>query len=773
MSSLFVHIVETVLMSVLVALFVWIYAQQKDRRLGLWIVGWSFILLHFANAVAVSALKTPVALVEVSIYGTLLISGASFLLSVSPTLSSRGRRTIFLLLGFAPAFLYWVFLVLDFNHAWLYRILLITCMASAAYLAVRPFGRSPVMAFLTASCWIPPASLLWRPLAKHPEYGIDLILFLLFASTGLLYWRHYGKSSPGIVLTAMSFVSWGFVFPVAEMLGAYSIGPPGDSAFWDLEKYAVAFGMLLTLFEEKTEIANSVASRYHDLFEGNLAAVYVATVDGRLLDCNSAFWRMYGFSSKQEALSCHLDLIHLSQAARVEFVSILLREQRVVDFEIQQRRRDGSSFWVLERTTLVIDNQGHQRLEGTAIDITQRKEMESELQREIAERKRAEGAALAANEGKSVFLATMSHEIRTPMNGIIGMTELVLETKLTPGQREDLNIVKNSAESLLLVLNDVLDFSKIEAGKLQLEKIPFKVGEVLDDLTKLMRFRAHEKGLEVRYAVADNVPSSLLGDPGRLRQVLLNLIGNAIKFTNIGQVQADVRLEFQSESRVIVHFTVTDTGIGISPEKQRFIFEPFTQAEDSTTRRFGGSGLGLAISSRLVRLMGGDIWVEAGPDRVGSSFHFTIEVTVARSVPDLAGAEQEALMGAGTGLNILLAEDNPVNQLVAVRVLEREGHSVSLVRNGQEAVEASDCREFNLILMDLEMPVMDGLEATRRIRAREAITGKHITILAMTANAMKSDEERCRAAGMDGFISKPMNSAKLLRAIAASVYTAV
>jgi signal transduction histidine kinase len=300
----------------------------------------------------------------------------------------------------------------------------------------------------------------------------------------------------------------------------------------------------------------------------------------------------------------------------------LLSEGRVLDYEFQQRRQDGSVFWILERATLGTGADG-QRVEGTAIDITQRKETEEKLQSEIAERKRAQEAAHNANEAKSVFLATMSHEIRTPMNGIIGMTDLILDTKLTKDQRDDLSVVKSSAESLLLVINDILDFSKIEAGKLHLESIQFSPENTLADVAKLMRFRAREKGLNLDYTVAAEVPQKVVGDPGRLRQVLLNLVGNAVKFTAAGRVTVSTQLEPSSDGDIALHFTVTDTGIGIPAEKKKVIFEAFTQAEASTTRRFGGTGLGLAISLRLVKLMEGQIWVEDGLGGRGSAFHFT------------------------------------------------------------------------------------------------------------------------------------------------------
>ncbi len=761
MSSLFVHIVETVLMAVLVILFLWIYARDRGSRLALWIVGWVAIVLHFANAIAVACIPNPGFFVEWSIYATLLISGSSFLFSVSQAWTTVKRRLIFVAIVVVPCSIYWGALVAEVKQAWAYRILLAAAIAGATYLTLT-HRKKKVIALLLCAGGSAPAICIWWSLPQHPEYGIDYILFLFFAVTGVLYWRVYGRSSPGVLLTSLSFLAWGLVFPVGEALGAYKLGPPGESAFWDLEKYAVAFGMLLTLFEDKTEIASSVAKRYHELFEGNLAAVYVSNLEGALLDCNAAFLRMYGFDNKAEALARHLDELHGSRAARKAFVDLLTQQGSVLDYEYQHQRKDGSCIWILERATLVTDARGGSRVEGTAIDISLRKETERKLQLEIAERKRAEEDAKAANEAKSVFLATMSHEIRTPMNGIIGMTELVLDTSLTLTQREDLKVVKNSAESLLLVINDVLDFSKIEAGKLDFENIPFALEETIRDLAKLMRFRAHEKGLTLNYNIASGLPKAVRGDPGRLRQVLLNLVGNAIKFTEFGEVSINASLESQTGEELLAHFTISDTGIGIPAEKRVVIFEPFAQAEDSTTRRFGGTGLGLAISSRLVTLMGGTIWVEDGPNGKGSAFHFTTPLGTAPDVPTVQVRSRPA---SEVHLKILLVEDNAVNQLVAIRVLERQGHSVSLARNGREAVDALASEVFDLILMDLEMPVMDGIRATQIIRAEEQISGKHIPIIAMTANALKTDEIRCYAAGMDAYVSKPINVNTLLQAI--------
>jgi two-component system, sensor histidine kinase and response regulator len=420
-------------------------------------------------------------------------------------------------------------------------------------------------------------------------------------------------------------------------------------------------------------------------------------------------------------------------------------------------RLDEMEQMVIERTA---------RLENSNQELAKA----NELLKEATEKtqKMAENV-LVASKAKGEFLANMSHEIRTPMNGVVGMIDLLVQTSLTPEQREFADTIKISADSLLSIINDILDFSKIEAGKLMIEKVGFDLRETIKNAVAVLTPRAREKKLYLDYSIASNVENELVGDPSRLRQILINLLGNAVKFTEQGGVSVHVQSAEKAGGEIALQFTVEDTGIGMSDSVQKLLFQSFTQADSSTTRRFGGTGLGLAICRKLVELMSGSISVTSEVGK-GSKFVFSLSFTrqpktaPAPAVHQASAAPSPASLG---GVRILFAEDNKVNQFVAVKQLNRLGYQdVDIVENGRDALKAWQRGGYGIVLMDCQMPEMDGYQASQSIRETEQNRGlPRIPIIAMTANAMQGDRELCLAAGMDDYISKPVNERDLTAAL--------
>ncbi len=410
------------------------------------------------------------------------------------------------------------------------------------------------------------------------------------------------------------------------------------------------------------------------------------------------------------------------------------------------------------------------RNEALAGEIARREEVEralrektTELELVAAELRTSMLEAKAASRAKSDFLAMVSHEIRTPMTGVLGMTELALDTALSDEQRSFLTQAQRSAEGLLTIINDILDFSRVESGKLAIEHVPFDLAATIADACAGLQLQAREKGLHLATEVAAEVPPALRGDPVRLRQILINLLGNAIKFTAQGSVSLGVRLVRTQGNDVLLAFNVRDTGIGIPPEKQQDIFEPFAQGDGGTTRRFGGTGLGLTIAARLTRLMRGEIRLDSAPGR-GSEFFVTLPFERADAAAlEAAAAPPPDAAAAVPPLDILVVEDNPVNQHLVKTLLERQGHTVRVADDGERGLAAWQAHRFDLVLMDIHMPVMDGLEATRRLRAAEAAGSlPHTPVFALTAAALPDERKLGFAAGVDGYLTKPLQRVELM-----------
>ena len=389
-----------------------------------------------------------------------------------------------------------------------------------------------------------------------------------------------------------------------------------------------------------------------------------------------------------------------------------------------------------------------------------------DLKAENEERKKAEAEIIkakeeaeAANAAQSQFLANMSHEIRTPMNGVMGMLQLMQMTELTEEQKEYIRVSQTSSDALLVVINDILDYSKIGAGKMELEKTAFNLGTVINDAVSLFKLSAQKKGLIIEVSIERDVPDNLIGDPFRLRQILSNLMGNAVKFTNEGQIDISIRkIEERSNRKIKLEFVVKDTGIGIPPDKTDVLFKSFSQVDNSNTRKYGGTGLGLTISKSLVELMAGEIWVESREGE-GSSFYFTciLEMAGVEKGPTEPSEEKQVEYQKENELRLLLTEDDAVSRMVVEQFARRKGWKVTLAENGKEAVDMFQRMSFDAILMDVQMPVIDGYSATGIIRQKETLINRRTPIIGMTAYALKGDKGKCLEAGMDDYISKPVN----------------
>ncbi|MDO9016838.1 MAG: response regulator [Deltaproteobacteria bacterium] len=495
------------------------------------------------------------------------------------------------------------------------------------------------------------------------------------------------------------------------------------------------------------------------LIESNIDAIMTTDPSGIITDVNKQMEALTG-STRDELIGAPFKDYFTDPERAEAAIRLVLSEKKVTDYELTACARDGKKTVVSYNATTFYDRgRTLQGVFAAARDITERKQVEAEL-------KQARAVAESASRTKSDFLASMSHEIRTPMNAIMGIADLLAKTELTAEQDKYVQIFRRAGDNLLNLINDILDLSKVEASQLELERTGFSLSDLLEKVTEMVAARAQEKGLSLVSEIAPDVPPDLVGDPTRLRQVLLNLVGNAIKFTESGEVSLRITRDRDSSVPTALRFTVSDTGIGIPHEKLGRVFERFTQADSSTTRRFGGTGLGLTISRRLVELMGGRIWVESGVGQ-GSVFSFAVPFEI------WAEATRRAAAPVGTGpepplppLRILLAEDSPDNCTIAVAYLEGTPYRVDIAETGTIACEMFAAGHYDLVLMDRQMPVMDGLTATRTIRAWEQANHRAPTpIIALTASALKGDREKCLAAGCTAFLTKPIKQEVLLQAI--------
>jgi len=539
-------------------------------------------------------------------------------------------------------------------------------------------------------------------------------------------------------------------------------------------------------------------SRYESLITRSPAGIIETDTKGRCVFVNEKWCELSGLTRQQALGSGWKQAIHPEDRER-ELEAWQTKTQAGEELQINCRwmTPKGTVIWVHGSVVPLRSSQGViTGYLGTISDISALKQAEAVIGE-------ARNQAEAANRTKSEFLANMSHEMRTPLNGIIGMTELALDSAVDVEQRECLQTVKDSADSLLTIINELLDFAKVEAGKVALDRVDFSLGEWLRDSLKPLMFRCRQKGLDFRCLIDANIPKLLVGDPEWLRHILVNLVSNAVKFTDKGFVRCSVKLQSitteevpgwevdsvaggpvpvsgatprSSHQRATLHFSVQDTGIGIPADKHQAIFSPFEQADKSITRRYGGTGLGLAIARQLTEMMQGTIWTESVVGE-GSTFHFTVQLGIGDPTvqpapqpeterPQVLPRALRSPLQPTRPLRVLVAEDNSVNQQLIVKILKKKGHKTAVANDGSAAVAMvkRDSR-FDVILMDMQMPQMSGLEATAEIRKHEAGTDRHIPIIALTASVLKGDRERCLASGMDDYLTKPVNRNALFAAL--------
>ncbi len=605
---------------------------------------------------------------------------------------------------------------------------------------------------------IPPGSYRFRVTAR----SADAIWSREEASVSLILPKHFYQTPAFMILEALA---------AAGLLAAAY-----DARVRQLRANEAK---LVTLVEERTQALSSSEKKFRQLAE-NIREVFwiMDPRSGALLYVSPAFDELWGFSASRAISNPNawFESIHPDDRESVALFRCRQREGEVLECEYRLVNGD-SVRWVSDRAFPIYHLAALERIVGVVEDITRRKEAEQvlrrsndELEKRVNERtielRNLNDALTSANKAKDEFLANVSHELRTPMNGVIGMTRLALATELKPEQKEYLETATSSALSLLSIIDDILDFSRVEAGKLKLEKVGFDLRKCVRGTIASLSPRAEEKNLRFGYSMRDDVPVNLVGDPGRLSQVLTNLLTNAIRFTPSGSVLMAVSLRGKSALGVMLEFCVADTGIGIPEDKHASIFEAFTQVDGSSTRTVGGAGLGLAICSRLAGLMGGRIWVES-KTAVGSRFHLTAEFGLPEQEPAVKSLEPFQAVYETKPLRVLLVEDNPINQKVARRLLEKNGHLVTVADNGREALTALEREQWNIdvIFMDIQMPELNGIETTKEIRRMESINGRRIPIFALTAHSAELDEEHCLLAGMDAFFTKPIHSDTLMGAL--------